>query len=306
MPPSAIITFVSSLGISPSPATFKLSRFEQTVRQELETTTPRLMMVLRPVRVTIENLAPDFLLEITKPMHPKDPAMGTNTVPFTRTVFIDRDDFRSEADSDFFRLAPGATVGLLNVPHPVTYVSHETNAAGDVTSIVCRYEDGASAPKPKTYIQWVAEHAPSHSPVKIAETRIFKRLFRSDDPGSLGSEEYIKDIDPDSLVRVKGALLEVGIWKVIEDSLAEAKRTVEERKKEAEKSGIEAPPQVDGLEVVRFQGLRVAYFALDSDSKIELGGRTKAGEARSDYLVLNLIAPLKEDAGKKKVENKKK
>ena len=292
------------MGISPSPGTVQLSRFEQTVRQQLETTTPRLMMVLRPIRVTIENLAPDFVLFVEKPIHPKNPAMGTNKVPFTATVFIEQDDFRPVADPDFFRLAPGACVGLLNVPCPITYVSHETAPDGTVTSIVCRYEDSAAtAPKPKAWIQWVAEHAPSHSPVHVAETRIFKRLFKSDNPGALDKEEYIKDIDPHSLVRVPGALLEVGIWKVIDDSLAEAHKVVEERKQEAKKAGIDAPPQVDGLEVVRFQGLRVAYFALDKDSRLVEGA--KEGAERTDKLVLNLIAPLKEDAGKKKVEGKK-
>ncbi|KAK4698430.1 glutaminyl-tRNA synthetase, partial [Phenoliferia sp. Uapishka_3] len=304
VPPAAIIAFVSGMGISPSPGTVMLSRFEQTVRQNLETSTPRLMMVLRPVRVTISNLPSDYVSFVTKPIHPKNPSMGTNSIPFTSTVYIDQDDFRSAADPDFFRLAPGATVGLLNVPHPITYVSHETNAEGVVTSIVCRYDDSPTAPKPKTWIQWVAEHAPSHSPVRVSETRVFKRLFKSDDPGSLDKEEYIKDIDPESLVRISGALLEVGIWKIIDDSLADAKKVVEERQKEAAKAGIDAPPQVDGLEVVRFQGLRVAYFALDLDTELE--SSPKDGAERKDKLILNLIAPLKEDAGKKKLEGKKK
>ncbi|KAM0750576.1 glutamine-tRNA ligase [Meredithblackwellia eburnea MCA 4105] len=304
VPPQAIVSFVTGLGISPSPSTIQISRFEQTVRQHLETTTARLMMVLRPIIVNITNLPSDFYLEIEKPVHPKNPAMGTNKVPFTNKVYIDADDFRPDADPNFFRLAPGATVGLLNVPFPITYVSHKTNDKGEVTSIECRYENEVSpTPKPKTWIQWVAEHAPSHSPVRVSETRIFKRLFKSDDPGSLSSEDFIKDIDVDTLVRVDGALLEVGIWKVIDDCLKDAKKVVEDRLKEAKAKGIEAPPQVDGVEVVRFQGLRVAYFALDYDSVLEKD--YKEGEERKDKLVLNLIAPLKEDAGKKAVAGKK-
>lgn len=263
------------------------------------------MMVLHPVRVTIENLPADFLLSIEKPVHPKNPAMGTNVIPFTSTVYIDADDFRTTHSKEFFRLSPGASVGLLNVPNPITYVSHEENAAGDVTSIVCHYEDGETKPKPKAWIQWVAEHAPSKSPVRVEETRIFKRLFKSDNPAGLG-DAYLDDIDPESLVKVPGAMLETGIWSVIEKSLASAKATVEQRKKEALEIGVEAPPSVDGLETIRFQGLRVAYFALDLDSKlVSLDEGRRAGEGGQDRLVLNLIAPLKQDSTKKAVEANK-
>ena len=251
-------------------------------------------MVLNPIRVTLENLPVDYHSPIAKPLHPKDPSMGTNTVPFTRDIFIDADDFRTVADKDFFRLCPGASVGLLNVPHPISYVSHDVDGEGKVTSIVCRYENEgpASKQKPKAFIQWVAQHEASSSPVKIAETRIFSRLFKSDDPASLG-DDYIKDIDPASLKRVEGAIVEVGVWKVIEDSLARAKKAVEDRQEQAKKDGIEAPPQVDGVEAIRFQGQRVAYFALDLDSHLAEGGVGKG----DDKLVLNLIAPLKQDAG---------
>lgn len=158
---------------------------------------------------------------------------------------------------------------------------------------MCRYENGEAPPKPKAWIQWVAEHAVSSSPVKVEETRVFKRLFKSDDPAAL-KDAYIQDLNPESLTVVKEAMIEVGIWKVIEDSLAAAKKVVEERKKDALEKGTDAPPQVDGLEVVRFQGLRVAYFALDQDTRLEKDGK-------SGKLVLNLVAPLKEDAGKKVV-----
>lgn len=299
VPPGAIINFVSHVGVSTTPSLIQLARFEQEVRQYLETSTPRLMMVLHPVRITIENLPSDFLLSIEKPVHPKNPSMGSNVVPFTNIVYIDQDDFRTTFSKDFFRLSPGASVGLLNVPHPITHVSHETNAEGVVTSIICRYENGPTPPKPKVWIQWVAEHAPSNSPVRIVETRIFKRLFKSDNPAGLG-DDYIKDIDPESLKVVEGALLEVGIWKVVKDSLAAATAAVEARKAASLLAGTDAPPQVDGVEAIRFQGLRVAYFTLDSDSHLpSLENGEELGRDGKDKLVLNLIAPLKQDAGKK-------
>lgn len=192
-------------------------------------------------------------------------------------------------------------MGLLNVPHPISYVSHETDTTGQVTSILCHYEDSSSAAKPKAYIQWVAEHAPTGSPVRIDETRIFKRLFKSDNPAAL-DDAYIQDIDPESLVKTSGALLEVGVWDLMKQSLVNKAKDAERRKKEAEESGTDVPPSVDGVESIRFQGIRVAYFAFDLDSKLgafEEGGEAKMERRDGDKLVLNTIAGLKQDSGKK-------
>ncbi|GAA5931594.1 hypothetical protein JCM3775_006897 [Rhodotorula graminis] len=299
VPPAAIISFVSNLGVSTSPSLVQLQRFEQTVRSHLEMSTPRLNLVLRPIKVTLENLPADFQLSLDKPLHPKDPSMGTIAVPFSRELVIDSDDFRAEPSKDFFRLAPGATVGLLNVPRPVTYVRHETDpATGAVTHVVCRYEDEALgeqplAPgfKPKGWIHWVsAPHA-----VAVREARLFRRLFKSDNPGALG-DKYLDDLNPDSLEVVKGAVVESAVWRVVRDSLSRAKDVVRQRQDEATRNGTEAPPSVDGLEVVRFQANRVAYFCLDGDSVLQ----DESGEVDGGKLVLNLIANLKEDKLKAK------
>jgi len=259
------------------------------------------MLILNPVRITLENLPADFYLEIEKPLHPKDPSMGSNKVPFTRELFIDRDDFRVEADKNFFRLCPGATVGLLNTPKPITYVSHSVNEqTGEVDHIVCKYEEDAKPNfKPKGWIHWIAKHEPSSSPVEIKETRLFSRLFKSDNPATLG-DKYIEDIDPNSKEVVKGAIVETGVWGVIDESLKRAQEVVRMRKQESEKNGTEAPPSVDGLEVVRFQASRVAYFCLDLDSKLE------EGKAQGGELVLNLITGLKEDKTKSAEKEKAK
>jgi glutaminyl-tRNA synthetase len=272
----------------------QLSRFEQTVRQHLEFSTPRLLLILDPIKVTIENLPEDYYLEIEKLLHPKDPEMGSNKVPFTRNLYIDRDDFREEADKNFFRLCPGSTVGLLNVPKPISYVSHSKNPqTGKVDHIVVKYENESPANfKPKGWIHWIAKHEPSNSPVEIEETRMFSRLFKSDNPATLG-DKYLEDLDPSSKKIVKGALVETGIWGVIDSSLKKAKEVVRLRKLESEKNGTEAPPSVDGLEVVRFQASRVAYFCLDRDSKLNDENGKDGGE-----LVLNLITGLKEDKTK--------
>ncbi|GAA6008777.1 hypothetical protein JCM10207_001721 [Rhodosporidiobolus poonsookiae] len=293
VPPAAIISFVSNLGVSTQNSLVQLSRFEQTVRSYLEMSTPRLNLVVRPIKVTLENLPADFRLDVTKPLHPKDPSMGSVTVPLTRELFIDQDDFRVEpASKDFFRLCPGATVGLLNVPKPITYVSHAVDPATGAISVVARYEsDYPAGSKPKGWIHWVADAPES---VRIKETRLFQRLFKSDNPGALG-DAYLDDLNPHSREVVQGAVVERAVWDVVRASLRKAQDVVDLRRAEAEKNGTEAPPSVEGMEAVRFQANRVAYFCLDADTVLDgEGDGVKGGE-----LVLNLITSLKEDKGKK-------
>jgi len=184
-----------------------------------------------------------------------------------------------------------------------------------VTELVCRLEDGKAGPvpKPKAFIQWVGEHAAVGSPVLVDEVRIFHPLFKSDNPAA--QDDYLADINPNSLEIIKGAMVEVGFWGL-------AKSTLLAARKEAERRTAAAPPavttegeekghphdtptatveQLIGNEAVRFQGLRVAYFALDKDAKL---ASTKEDEATSparrpgDVIILNRIVSLKEDSGK--------
>lgn len=317
VPPGAILAFVSSLGVSTAASNIQAVRFEQTVRQYLENTAPRLLMVLRPLKVTLENVPEEYLLEIEKPLHPKVPELGTSKIPFTRTLYIDKDDFRLQDSPDYFRLAPGKTVGLFQAPFPITCTSYKTDpATGEVTELIARLENEgeASKKKPKAFIQWVAEHAPSGSPVKVDETRIFYQLFKSENPAA-AQPDFKADINPDSLEVVKGALVETGFWSLAKRSYDEAKveskkRTDEALKTSEQNKGHDDPAddtpkatseQLVGKEVIRFQGLRVAYFAVDKDSKLgvlsEPAGAT-SGRKDGDYLVLNRIVSLKEDSGK--------
>ena len=319
VPAGAIISFVGGLGVSTAGSNIQLVRFDQTVRSYLENSVPRLLMVLKPLKVTLENVPEDYVVFVEKALHPKVPALGTAKLPFTRTVYIDRDDFRLEDSPDYFRLAPGKTVGLFQAPHPITCTSYKIDpATGDVTELICRLEDGrdGSAPKkPKAFIQWVAEHAESGSPVRVDETRIFHRLFKSDNP--LAAEpNYKADIDPNSLETIKGALVEVGFWTLAKRAYGEAVRESRDRTERAlAENATEARPadadadtpaatsaQLVGKECVRFQGLRVAYFALDNkDARVaclDEAPDVPAGRRQGDYLVLNRIVSLKEDSGK--------
>ncbi|KAI0050254.1 glutamine-tRNA ligase [Auriscalpium vulgare] len=321
VPPGAILSFVSTLGVSTAPSHIELARFDQTVRSYLEGTAPRLLMVLKPLKVTIENLPEDYLLLVDKPLHPKVPELGSTKLPFTRTVYIDRDDFRLEDSPDYFRLAPGKTVGLFQAPVFITCTSYKTDpTTGEVVELICRAEegsDGKAPKKPKAFIQWVAEHAPSGSPVRVDETRVFQRLFKSDNPA--GAPDFTADIDPDSLEVIKGAFVEVGFWELAKRAYLESRREGRARTEAALKANanINAPEhdsgardetpkvtseQLLGKECVRFQGLRVAYFTLDNkDARVaalEEPEDLPAVRRQGDYIVLNRIVSLKEDSGK--------
>ena len=312
-------SFVSSLGVSTAASNIQVSRFEQSVRQYLEGTAPRLLMVLRPLKVTIENLSEDYVLMLEKPLHPKVPELGTSKVPFTRTIYIDADDFRLEDSKDYFRLAPGKTVGLFQAPYPITCTSYKTDpATGEVTELICKLENDEKSEnankKPKAFIQWVAEHAPSGSPVRVDETRVFYQLFKSDNPAA-AQPDYKADINPHNLDVFKGAMVEVGFWPLAKQLYAQAKKESQERTEKALKaSEAAADPahkddgtpkatsdQLVGMEVIRFQGLRVAYFAVDKDSELaclnEQDGAVP-GRKSGDKLILNRIVSLKEDSGK--------
>jgi glutaminyl-tRNA synthetase len=235
------------------------------------------------------------------------------TIPFTRNIYSDAEDFRLQDSKDYFRLAPGKTVGLFQAPYPITCTAYRTDpSSGDVVELICRLEDGkdsAVPKKPKAFIQWVAKHDASGSPLRIDETRIFHPLFRSDNPAAL--PDFKDDVNPDSLEVVKGALMEVGFWSVAKKAIADAREEERIRTQKALSHGaVTIPAEVEtlkpaseqlfGNEVVRFQGLRVAYFTLDKDARLACleEDTTTPGRREGDLLVLNRIVSLKEDSGK--------
>ena len=182
IPPGAILSFVNELGVSTAVTKIQIARFETCVRRYLEQTVPRLMLLLDPIPVRIENLPEDHFEEIDLPFSPKKPEFGQHTVPFTRTIYIDRSDFKEVDSKDYFRLAPGKSVGLFKVPFPIRATSFSTDSStGEVAEIRAVYEkpeEGSTMKKPKAYIQWVAASAKHGSPVKV-EARLFNPLILS-------------------------------------------------------------------------------------------------------------------------------
>ena len=274
VPPGAILSFVNELGVSTALTNIQIARFEQSVRRYLEQTVPRLMLVLDPIKVIIDDLPEDHYEEVELPFG-KDPKMGVHTVPFTKTVYIDRSDFREIDSKDYFRLAPGKSVGLMKVPFPIKATTFEKDEAGQVTVVHATYEkpeEGSAIKKPKTFIHWVADSLKDHSPIKV-EVRSFNALFKSENPDS-AEGGFMNDINPKSEEIYPNAMIEVGV--------NEIRRRAPWPEEEGEKNIANKDA---GFETVRFQGMRVAYFAMDRDSTDE-----KA--------VLNRIVGLKEDSGK--------
>jgi len=273
IPPGAIRAFIAELGVSDTLSFIQTVRLETVVRKYMEKTVPRLMLVLDPIPIVIDDLPSDYHESIELDFLRGDTSMGSHVVPFTRTVYIDRSDFREEADPDFFRLAPGQTVGLLNVPFPIRATSFTKDAtSGLVTKIRASY-DRPSNPdspitKPKAFIQWVALSPQHNSPVR-ATVRIFNQLFKSENPDNAPGG-FMSDINAASEEVFPNAVVETGFEEI-------------RRRAPWPKDKIANPHP--GPWDVRYQGMRVAYFALDTESTEE-------------HIVLNKIVSLKEDAGK--------
>lgn len=275
VPPGAILAFVGELGVTTSVTNIQIAKFDNVVRGYLEQSVPRLMMILDPVKIILDNVEDDFLEECVVPFSPKDASMGEHVVPLTKVVYIDRSDFRTEDSKDYFRLAPGKSVGLLKAKYPVRATSFESSTEGTVTVIRAHYENDVPFKKPKAYINWVSESKKHSSPVHLNEVRIHHQLFHSDNPSD-NPGGFLADINPDSEQIIKGALMEIGFHELVANG-PWPKVTQEEGKDDK-----------DAPESTRFQALRIGYFCVDSDSTKE-------------KIILNRIVSLKEDAIKKSV-----
>lgn len=242
VPPGAILEFVNELGVTTAATTIQLARFDQTVRRYLERTVPRLMLVLTPLRVEISDAEPS---DLVIPFSPKDPKMGTHTLRLTKTVFIDATDFRTEDSKGYFRLAPGKSVGLLQLPFPIKCTSFTFAEDGKTVASVSAEYDRSGA-KPKTYIQWVPEDS------RKVEVRMYNSLFKSEKPDDVEGG-FMKDVNPESETIYADALVEPGFDEVrARAPWPEAKETGESKLGDG------------GAETVRFQGMRVSFTFLCS------------------------------------------
>jgi glutaminyl-tRNA synthetase len=234
--PEAIRNFCASIGVSKTNGIIELSLLEHFVRDDLNRRAARVMAVLRPLRVVIENYPEGLVEELEAINNPEDPSMGTRKVPFSRILYIEQDDFREHPPKQFYRLSQGREVRLRYGYFITCTGVVKDEKTGEVVEIRCTYDPatrGGNAPdgrKVKSTIHWVsAAHAID------AEVRLYDNLFTREDPNQTGEgQDFTANISPQSLEVLTGCKLE--------------------------------PSLRDAPEGGRYQFERLGYFCVDPDS----------------------------------------
>jgi glutaminyl-tRNA synthetase len=208
--PEAIRAFCDRIGVAKRENVVDVALLEHAVREDLNRRAPRVMGVLDPVRVVIDNYPPEQVEEFDIVNNPEDPSAGSRRVPFSRELWIERDDFREDPPKKFFRLAPGREVRLRGAYFVTCVNVIKDPATGAVTALQCTYDPatrGGDAPdgrKVKATLHWVSvAHAID------AEVRLYDRLFNSESPGA--ERDYHEDLNASSLEIVEHAKLEPSV-----------------------------------------------------------------------------------------------
>ncbi|HEX5316601.1 MAG TPA: glutamine--tRNA ligase/YqeY domain fusion protein [Candidatus Kapabacteria bacterium] len=207
--PEAIRNFCSAIGLSKTNGTIELNMLQHFVREDLNKRALRVMAVLRPLKVVIDNYPEDQVELMDAVNNPEDASAGTRKVPFSRVLYIEQDDFREDPPKQYFRLSPGREVRL-RYGYFVTCTSVVKNDKGEVIEVHCTYDPaskGGNSPdgrKVKSTIHWVsAQHALD------TEVRIYENLFTKEDPNKAeDGKDFLSNINPNSLEVVSNAKLE--------------------------------------------------------------------------------------------------
>ncbi|XP_067024139.1 glutamine--tRNA ligase-like [Acropora muricata] len=200
-PPEAINKFCSKVGVTMAQTVTDPLLLEACVRDELNVTAPRVMAVLEPLKVTIQNFNKQIKLNV--PNFPQDPSKGSHEVSFGKTLYIEQTDFKEVAEKSFRRLTPNQSVGLKYAGVVITLAKIVKDSSGKVTELLVNCESTETAPKPKAFIHWVS------SPL-TCEVRLYDRLFKHknpEDPSEVPGG-FITDCNKDSLTLISSALVE--------------------------------------------------------------------------------------------------
>jgi glutaminyl-tRNA synthetase len=234
--PESIRDFCSRIGIAKKENVIDVAQLEHSVREDLNRRAPRVMTVLRPLKVVITNYPEGQVEEVDVINNPEDQSAGTRKVPFSRTLYIEQDDFREAPPKKFFRLAPGREVRL-RCAYFITCTDVIKDAHGEVVELRCTYDpatrggDSPDARRVKATLHWVsAPHAFS------VEVRLYDRLFSVEDPErTVEGKTFLDYLNLNSL-------------EVLRDCRAE--------------------PSLAGVAPLsRFQFERIGYFCVDPDSR---------------------------------------
>ena len=196
--PRSIHLFSERIGVSKADSWIDMGVLEDCLREDLNECAPRRIAILKPLKLIIDNYPDDQEEACFAPNHPNKPEWGKRTIPFSKTVYIEQDDFMEEPVKGFYRLAPGAEVRL-RYAYIVKCVQIDKNKQGEIVAIRCMYDpttksgtDGATLRKVKGNIHWLSSrHA------QQAETRLYDRLFTDPNPDS-GDKDYKKSLNPNS------------------------------------------------------------------------------------------------------------
>ncbi len=206
-PAEGIRNFATEIGVGKADSMHEMALLEHSVRDVLNRVAPRRFAVLDPLKMVIENYPDDLVEEMEVPNNPEDPAAGSRRVPFTRELWIERDDFMEEPAPKFFRLAPGREVRL-RAAYYVTCTGVVSDDSGRVVELRCTYDpttrggDSPDGRRPKATLHWLsARHALG------AEVRLYDHLYSSPDPGSDGRDLF-DDLNPNSERVLREAFVE--------------------------------------------------------------------------------------------------
>jgi glutaminyl-tRNA synthetase len=198
--PAAIRNFCKVIGVNKFNSTVDIALLEHCLREDLNKTSPRVMAVLRPLKVIIDNYSADKVEHLDAVNNPEDPSAGTRKVPFSRELYIEHDDFMESPPKKFYRLAPGREVRL-RYAYFITCTDVTKDANGNITELHCTYDPatrGGDAPdgrKVKSTLHWLsAPHA-----IK-AEVRLYDNLFKNENPDDAPEDlDFKSNLNPDSL-----------------------------------------------------------------------------------------------------------
>ena len=207
--PESIRDFCDRIGVAKADSLVEIAMLEHCAREDLNRHAPRVMAVLRPLRVVIENYPEDRTEELEAVNNPEDPAAGTRMVPFSRVLYIEREDFMEEPPKKFFRLAPGREVRL-RYAYFITCREVVKDEKGEIVELRCAYDPatrGGNAPdgrKVKATLHWVsAAHAPR------AEVRLYDHLFSKENPQQVeAGQDWRANLNPKSLDTLPDARIE--------------------------------------------------------------------------------------------------
>ena len=211
--PASIRNFINTIGYTKYEALNSVSLLEHAVRDDLNKIATRGMAVINPVKVVIDNYPEGLVETVTMENNPEQEGSGTHEMPFSREIFIERDDFMENPPKKFFRLAPGNEVRLKGA-YIIKGESVEKDADGNITVIYCTYDPDSRSGMPgaqrkvKGTLHWVsAEHAVD------AEVRLYDRLFNVENPSAEPDRDFREMLNPDSLKVVTGVKVEPYIAK---------------------------------------------------------------------------------------------